>query len=62
MSAHGWRRLHATMTVVWALLAFPTVAWWHDSVMWVGIMSCYANMVGHFSAYQGSRAEEENAG
>jgi hypothetical protein len=55
-----YRRLHATLTVVWFMLAIPTVLWWHDSVLWVGLISCYANAVGHFAAYQGSRAEAEN--
>lgn len=39
------------------LLIIPTVLWWHDSVLWVGLISCYANAVGHFAAYQGTRAE-----
>jgi hypothetical protein len=55
-----WRRFHATMTGVWGLLIIPTVLWWHDSVLWIGLISCYANSVGHFSAYQGSRAEASN--
>lgn len=59
--ASTWRRIHAVMTAAWALLAIPTVLWWHDSVLWVGLMSCYANLVGHFSAYQASRAEDANA-
>lgn len=44
------------------LLIVPTVLWWHDSVLWLGLISCYANAVGHFSAYQGSRAEGANNG
>ena len=55
-----WRRFHGTMTVVWTALVIPTVLWWHDSIAWVALMSAYANMVGHFSAYQGSRAEASN--
>jgi hypothetical protein len=39
---------------------YPTVRWWHDSVLFVGLVSCYANAVGHFSAYQGTRAEAAN--
>jgi len=47
------------MTGVWALLLIPTMLWWKESVLWVAIMSLYANVVGHWSAYQGSRAEME---
>jgi hypothetical protein len=57
-SAAFYRTLHARLTVVWLLLIIPTVWWWHNSVLWVGLISCYANAVGHFSAYQGSRAED----
>jgi hypothetical protein len=41
------------MTVVGALVAFPTLLMWRDgqreSILWVAFMSVYANVVGHFS-------------
>lgn len=43
---------------MWALLVIPTMLWWRDSVFWVALMSLYANFVGHFSAWQATRAEE----
>jgi hypothetical protein len=49
------------MTMVWSVLLIPTVVWWKDSLLWVLIMSAYANIVGHWSAYQGSRAGVEAA-
>ena len=61
MSATGWRRLHLVMTVVWFSLVVPTVIFWADSVLWVALISCYANAVGHFSAWQATRAEESDA-
>jgi hypothetical protein len=45
------------MTIMWALMLIPTVIWWKDSVLWVGLMSVYACVMGHWSAYQGTRAE-----
>lgn len=56
--ASTWRKIHAWMTVIWFLAVIPTVLWWADSVLWVGLMSCYAAAVGHFSAWQAVRAEE----
>lgn len=47
------------MTFVWILLLVPTMLWWTQSVLWVAIMSLYANVVGHWSAFQASRAEIE---
>jgi hypothetical protein len=53
------RHAHATFTIIWFLLVIPTVLLWSESVLWVGLMSCWANAAAHFSAWQGSRAEEE---
>lgn len=55
------KTFHLCMMIVWASLVIPTVIWWKESILWVAFMSLYANWVGHFSAYQGSRAEESNA-
>lgn len=52
------RRVHAVLTFVWLALAFPTLLWWSDLVPWIAWMSLYANVVGHWSAWQASRAEE----
>jgi hypothetical protein len=38
-------------------LIIPTVIWWKSSILWVASMSVYANVVGHWSAMQASRAE-----
>jgi hypothetical protein len=51
------------MTFLWIGLLVPSLLWWKNSILWVVLMSAYANIVGHWSAYQGSRASvkaEEN--
>jgi hypothetical protein len=53
------RKFHLFMVGVWAALAVPTVLWWKDMILWVAIMSLYANVGAHWSAYQASRAEDE---
>ena len=50
-------RFHATATLVWVLLLIPSVLWWKDLLVWVVIMSAYANIAGHWSAWQASRSE-----
>jgi hypothetical protein len=50
-------QFHLVMTIVWALLIPPTLLWWRDSILWVALMSLYANLIGHWSAYQAARAE-----
>lgn len=51
-------RSHLLLMIVWVLLAIPTVLWWRDSVLWVAIMSLYANFSTHWGAFQAARAEE----
>ena len=56
-----WRHIHAALTLAWFLAVIPTALWWKDSILWVGLMSCWANAASHFSAWQASRAEDANS-
>jgi hypothetical protein len=51
------RRFHLAMTGVWALLVIPTVTVWPNSVLWVALMSAWANVMAHFAAYMAGRTE-----
>lgn len=51
------RHFHAILTITWFILVVPTVLLWANSVLWVALISCYANAVGHFASYQATRAE-----
>ena len=55
------RKFNLIATFVWVLLILPTLLWWKESILWVGLMSIWANVVGHFGAYISARAEEESA-
>lgn len=52
------KRFHGAMTLAWAVLVLPTVLWWRESILWVALMSVWANLASHFAAYQATRAEE----
>ena len=54
----NWRIVHLVLTGLWALLIIPTVFWWKESILWIGMISVYANVVSHWTAYQASRAEQ----
>lgn len=54
------RRMHAVATVVWLLLVVPTLLWWNQSILWIALMSVWANFAAHLSGYQGARAEKAN--
>lgn len=57
-NAKTWERVHLALTALWFAAIIPTLIWWSESVLWVALMSCWANAAGHFAAYQGARAEE----
>lgn len=56
------RRFHATATVLWLALAVPSVLWWKESLLWVILLSVWANVASHFGAWQGARAEDAATG
>jgi hypothetical protein len=58
-STAAWlRRFHLTMTGTWATLIVPTLLWWSNSVLWVALMSAWANIMAHFAAYMAGRTEQ----
>jgi hypothetical protein len=48
------------MTVLWALTVVPTLIWWKDSILWVALMSVWANVASHFAAWQGAAARRSS--
>jgi hypothetical protein len=54
----GMVRAHAIGTIVWVVLVVPTILWWRDSILWVLIMSLWANVSTHWGAWQAARAEQ----
>lgn len=50
MLARLRRNRHRVMGWVWILLAIPTVIWWKDAIVWVALMSIYANAEASFGA------------
>ena len=51
-------RCHLVAAVMWVGLAIPSLIWWKDSVLWVILISIYANIVGHLSGYSAARADQ----
>ena len=52
------KRCHLVDAVMWVGLAIPSLIWWKDSVLWVILISIYANIVGHLSGYSAARADQ----
>jgi hypothetical protein len=53
------RRFHLAMMAVWVALAVPGILWWKESILFVIILSLYANFAAEFAAYQAARSEEK---
>jgi hypothetical protein len=55
------RHLHAALTVGWLLFAVPVLVMpgWKESVALLVFISIYANVAGHFAAWQSTRTEEK---
>lgn len=54
------KRLHAVLTIAWLVFTIPVllIPGWKDSVALLVFISIYANVAGHWSAWQAARAEE----
>lgn len=48
---------HKWATIIWILLLVPSVLWWNQAILWIVLMSVWANIGSHWAAYQASRAE-----
>jgi hypothetical protein len=57
-AAQGWARLNWALAGLWTLLIAPTLLWWRDSVLWVALMSLWANIASHAAAALAARAEQ----
>lgn len=53
-------RLDLLETYAWIALAVPTVIWWKESILWVAIMSLYANAKVSHAAYKAEKGREES--
>ena len=51
------RAFHGWATVLWIVIGVPVTIVYRDSILWIGIMSVWSNVVGHWGAWQAARAE-----
>ncbi|AFF28330.1 hypothetical protein FDI09_gp63 [Mycobacterium phage Twister] len=57
-----WENRHLVMAGVWATVTIPAAIWWPDSVLWVIIVSHWANFVGELAAHHSLKAEKSKGG
>lgn len=61
MKSTRWlKHFHAIMTVLWFILIPLTIfSALKQSIVWIALMSVWANFVGHFSSWQSTRIESK---
>lgn len=55
--AEKLKKANLWLTVVWLILVIPSLIWWKNSLLWVIMISLWANIASHFAAYIAARAE-----
>lgn len=46
---------HLVLAIVWACLVIPTLLWWKNSILWVLLLSLYANFEASLAAHHAKR-------
>lgn len=49
---------HAYMTLFWLVMIVPAVLWWKESILFVIIISLWANVASHWASFQAAHAEK----
>lgn len=53
----SWRRIHASFALFWLVMIIPTMLLWPESILWIALLSVWANVGSEFEAFQSSRAQ-----
>lgn len=56
-----WERRHLWLAWFWLVLAIPALLWWKESVLFVIMLSLYANIESSLAAYNAQKADKENS-
>ncbi len=51
------RTINFWATTFWVGLIIPTVFLWSRSILWVALLSIWANVISHYTAYLAARVE-----
>lgn len=48
---------HRVLAVFWLVMLVPTILWWNQLVVWVAIMSIYANFEASMAAHAADQTD-----
>jgi hypothetical protein len=54
-------RVYLAVSAIWGLLLVPSIIWWRESVVWLVVMSWYANFGTSLSGWEAAKAAQEAA-
>lgn len=49
------KRYHFLLAMMWVILAAPSLVWWKESVLWVILLSLYANFESSLAANEAKK-------
>jgi len=56
-----WTSIHFILTLTWIIMVpLMIIFGWWESVPFLAVISVYANIVGHWSAWQAAHSEEKS--
>ncbi len=55
------RTVNFWATIFWLVLVLPTILIWSQSILWVALLSIWANVISHYTAYLAARVEVREA-
>lgn len=51
-------RFHIIMVIAWTAAIIPSLLWWKDSILFVILISLWANVAAHWAGFQGAHSEK----
>lgn len=52
------KKFHYCMAFFWVAMIIPTLLFWKESVLWIALMSLWANIASSFAAAEASREKK----
>lgn len=51
-------KFHAVMTIFWLVMTIPALLFWKESILYVILISQWANVAAHWSSFQAAHSEK----
>ena len=55
IAKEAWKNRHKYLMYFWILMIIPTLLWWSESVLWIAVLSLYANIEASAAALEAKK-------